>query len=49
LTIGQEWSASSLWLIGLFVGINTLFRGFNRLARGLEQLARAEVTRQMAS
>jgi uncharacterized membrane protein HdeD (DUF308 family) len=35
LTIWQEWPASSLWVIGLFVGINPLFRGFNRLALGL--------------
>ena len=27
LMIWQEWPASGLWVIGLFVGINLLFRG----------------------
>jgi uncharacterized membrane protein HdeD (DUF308 family) len=30
--IWQEWPASGLWVIGLFVGINLLFRGFNWIA-----------------
>ena len=33
--IWQEWPASALWVIGLFVGINLLFRGFNWIALGL--------------
>ena len=33
--IWQEWPASPLWLIGLFVGINLLFRGLNWIALGL--------------
>ena len=33
--IWQEWPASGLWVIGLFVGINLLFRGFNWIALGL--------------
>jgi uncharacterized membrane protein HdeD (DUF308 family) len=35
LMIWQGWPASSLWVIGLFVGINLLFRGFNWIALGL--------------
>ena len=35
LMIWQEWPASGLWVIGLFVGINLLFRGFNWIALGL--------------
>ena len=35
LMIWQEWPASALWVIGLFVGINLLFRGFNWIALGL--------------
>ena len=35
LLIWQEWPASALWVIGLFVGINLLFRGFNWIALGL--------------
>jgi uncharacterized membrane protein HdeD (DUF308 family) len=31
----RQWSASALWVIGLFVGINLLFRGFNWIAIGL--------------
>jgi uncharacterized membrane protein HdeD (DUF308 family) len=31
----QEWLASALWVIGLFVGINLMFRGFNWIALGL--------------
>jgi uncharacterized membrane protein HdeD (DUF308 family) len=33
--IWQEWPASALWVIGLFVGINLVFRGFNWIALGL--------------
>jgi uncharacterized membrane protein HdeD (DUF308 family) len=33
--IWQEWPASALWVIGLFVGINLLFRGINWIAIGL--------------
>jgi uncharacterized membrane protein HdeD (DUF308 family) len=33
--IWQEWPASALWVIGLFVGINLIFRGFNWIALGL--------------
>jgi len=35
LMIWQEWPASALWVIGLFVGINLLFRGINWIALGL--------------
>jgi uncharacterized membrane protein HdeD (DUF308 family) len=31
----QEWLASALWVIGLFVRINLMFRGFNWIALGL--------------
>ncbi len=37
--IWQEWPASGLWVIGLFVGINLLFRGVNWIALGLALLA----------
>jgi uncharacterized membrane protein HdeD (DUF308 family) len=33
--IWQEWPASALWVIGLFVGINLVFRGINWIALGL--------------
>ena len=33
--IWQEWPASALWVIGLFVGINLLFRGLDWIALGL--------------
>jgi uncharacterized membrane protein HdeD (DUF308 family) len=33
--IWQEWPASALWVIGLFVGVNLLFRGFNWIALGM--------------
>ena len=33
--IWQEWPASALWVIGLFLGINLIFRGFNWIALGL--------------
>jgi uncharacterized membrane protein HdeD (DUF308 family) len=33
--IWQEWPASALWVIGLFVGISLLFRGFNWIALGV--------------
>src|SRR4029077_20317291 len=33
--IWQEWPASALWVIGLFVGINMIFRGFTWIALGL--------------
>jgi uncharacterized membrane protein HdeD (DUF308 family) len=33
--IWQEWPASALWVIGLFVGINLIFRGFNWIALGM--------------
>jgi uncharacterized membrane protein HdeD (DUF308 family) len=35
LMIWQGWPASSLWVIGLFVGIDLIFRGFNWIALGL--------------
>ena len=35
LMIWEGWPASSLWVIGLFVGINLIFRGFNWIALGL--------------
>ena len=35
LMIWQEWPASALWVIGLFVGINFIFRGVNWIALGL--------------
>ena len=43
--IWQEWPASALWVIGLFVGINLLFRGFNWIALGLA-LARSPARRR---
>jgi uncharacterized membrane protein HdeD (DUF308 family) len=33
--IWQQWPASALWVIGLFVGINLLFRGFHWIALGM--------------
>jgi uncharacterized membrane protein HdeD (DUF308 family) len=33
--IWQEWPASALWVIGLYVGISLMFRGFNWIALGL--------------
>ena len=33
--IWKGWPASSLWVIGLFVGINLICRGFNWIALGL--------------
>jgi uncharacterized membrane protein HdeD (DUF308 family) len=33
--IWQEWPASALWVIGLFVGINLVFRGINWIVLGL--------------
>jgi len=33
--IWQEWPASALWVIGMFLGINLIFRGFNWIALGL--------------
>jgi uncharacterized membrane protein HdeD (DUF308 family) len=33
--IWQEWPASALWVIGLFVGINMIFRGVNWIGLGL--------------
>ena len=33
--IWQEWPASALWVIGLYVGVNLLFRGFNWIALGM--------------
>jgi uncharacterized membrane protein HdeD (DUF308 family) len=33
--IWQEWPASALWVIGLFVGISLMFRGFNWIGLGL--------------
>jgi uncharacterized membrane protein HdeD (DUF308 family) len=33
--IWQQWPASALWVIGLFVGINMIFRGFNWIGLGL--------------
>ncbi len=35
LMMRQEWPASGLWVIDLFVGINLLFRGVNWIALGL--------------
>ena len=35
LMIWQGWPASSLWVIGLFVGIILILRGFNWIALGL--------------
>ena len=35
LMIWQGWPASSLWVIGVFVGVNLIFRGFNSIALGL--------------
>jgi uncharacterized membrane protein HdeD (DUF308 family) len=34
LLIWQQWPASALWVIGLFVGINIIFRGVNWIALG---------------
>ena len=33
--IWQEWPASALWVIGLFLGINLMFRGINWIGLGL--------------
>jgi uncharacterized membrane protein HdeD (DUF308 family) len=33
--IWQEWPASALWVIGLFVGISLLFRGFSWIGLGV--------------
>jgi uncharacterized membrane protein HdeD (DUF308 family) len=33
--IWQEWPASALWVIGLFLGINLIFRGVTWIALGL--------------
>ena len=33
--IWQQWPASSLWVIGLFVGINLVFRGFSWMGLGM--------------
>lgn len=33
--IWQEWPASALWVIGLFVGISLVFRGINWIGLGL--------------
>ena len=33
--IWQQWPASALWVIGLFVGISLLFRGANWIGLGL--------------
>jgi len=33
--IWQEWPASALWVIGLFLGIHLVFRGINWIAVGL--------------
>ena len=33
--IWQEWPASALWVVGLFLGISLLFRGFNWIGLGL--------------
>jgi uncharacterized membrane protein HdeD (DUF308 family) len=33
--IWQEWPASGLWVIGLFVGISMIFRGFNWIGLGM--------------
>jgi uncharacterized membrane protein HdeD (DUF308 family) len=38
--IWQEWPASALWVIGLFVGINMIFRGFTWIGLGLSLRAR---------
>ncbi len=35
LMIWQEWPASALWVIGLFVGINLVVRGFTWIGLGL--------------
>jgi uncharacterized membrane protein HdeD (DUF308 family) len=35
ILIWQEWPASALWVIGMFVGINLVFRGINWIALGL--------------
>jgi uncharacterized membrane protein HdeD (DUF308 family) len=35
LMIWQQWPASALWVIGLFLGINLVFRGVNWIALGL--------------
>jgi uncharacterized membrane protein HdeD (DUF308 family) len=35
LLIWQEWPASALWVIGMYVGINLLFRGINWISLGL--------------
>lgn len=34
ILIWQEWPASALWVIGLFVGISLVFRGFNWVGLG---------------
>jgi uncharacterized membrane protein HdeD (DUF308 family) len=41
LLIWGQWPACSLWVIGLFVGINFLFRGFNWIGLGLSLRALA--------
>ena len=33
--IWQEWPASALWVIGVFLGINLIFRGINWIGLGL--------------
>ena len=33
--IWQQWPASALWVVGLFLGISLVFRGFNWIALGL--------------
>lgn len=33
--IWQQWPASALWVVGLFVGISLVFRGFNWIGLGL--------------
>jgi uncharacterized membrane protein HdeD (DUF308 family) len=35
IMIWQEWPASALWVIGLFLGINMVLRGFHWIALGL--------------
>jgi uncharacterized membrane protein HdeD (DUF308 family) len=35
IMIWQQWPASGLWVIGLFVGINLVFRGVNWIVLGL--------------
>jgi uncharacterized membrane protein HdeD (DUF308 family) len=35
LMIWQQWPASALWVIGLFLGISLVFRGFNWIGLGL--------------